>query len=392
MIKKLRNIGKKSKGITLIALVITIIVLLILAGVSIAMLTGQNGILTQARKAKNETEQAQQNEAAILDEYNKYLNNAVGGGTAEGGVTIPEGLEIGSEVSYSPEGSYNWDADYYYSGSSTYNDVELNTSDANYRITSWKVLDIDKENGEVKLVPTEPTAGRVTLGGAQGYNNAVKLLNDACSNLYGNESKGITARSINIEDIEHYMTDEALEEAHSYEVKYGEQVSSAYTSNKYYPLIYAQEEKSVIDGTEKTEGLKMSEQSEFINDTENTGSARGRTQAGTSIQPYQTYWHKDMKTAFKDFSEVGSSAEGNFYNLIIPKGTSTTYWVASRCVVTYSSHCRFNVRDVYGGGVNASDMFYSDGNNYSISHALFPVVSLSSELIKGDTATGFSVN
>ena len=41
---------KERKGITLIALVITIIVLLILAGVSIAMLTGQNGILTQMLK------------------------------------------------------------------------------------------------------------------------------------------------------------------------------------------------------------------------------------------------------------------------------------------------------------------------------------------------------
>ena len=41
----------KNKGITLIALVITIIVLLILAGVSIAMLTGQNGILSQAQNA-----------------------------------------------------------------------------------------------------------------------------------------------------------------------------------------------------------------------------------------------------------------------------------------------------------------------------------------------------
>ena len=47
---------KERKGITLIALVITIIVLLILAGVSIAMLTGQNGILTQAQKAKTTTE------------------------------------------------------------------------------------------------------------------------------------------------------------------------------------------------------------------------------------------------------------------------------------------------------------------------------------------------
>ena len=49
---------KNKNGITLIALVITIIILLILAGVSIAMLIGQNGILTQAQNAKNATEQA----------------------------------------------------------------------------------------------------------------------------------------------------------------------------------------------------------------------------------------------------------------------------------------------------------------------------------------------
>ena len=42
----------KEKGITLIALVVTIVVLLILAGVSISMLTGENGIITQAQDAK----------------------------------------------------------------------------------------------------------------------------------------------------------------------------------------------------------------------------------------------------------------------------------------------------------------------------------------------------
>ena len=50
---------KESKGITLIALVITIIVLLILAGVAIATLTGDNGILNQANKAKNKTTEAE---------------------------------------------------------------------------------------------------------------------------------------------------------------------------------------------------------------------------------------------------------------------------------------------------------------------------------------------
>ena len=44
----MKNIRKQENGITLIALVVTIIVLLILAGISIAMLTGQNGILNRA--------------------------------------------------------------------------------------------------------------------------------------------------------------------------------------------------------------------------------------------------------------------------------------------------------------------------------------------------------
>ena len=66
MKKVIINQKEAQKGITLIALVITIIVLLILAGVSIAMLTGQNGILTQANNAKNATELASAKEKVEL--------------------------------------------------------------------------------------------------------------------------------------------------------------------------------------------------------------------------------------------------------------------------------------------------------------------------------------
>ena len=58
----MKNKLKQMKGITLIALVITIIVLLILAGVSIATLTGENGILTQANNAKGQTKEAEAEE------------------------------------------------------------------------------------------------------------------------------------------------------------------------------------------------------------------------------------------------------------------------------------------------------------------------------------------
>lgn len=63
---------RKNKGITLIALVITIIVLLILAGVTIATLTGDNGILTKTNNAKAETERAGEDEKlklAIMGSY-----------------------------------------------------------------------------------------------------------------------------------------------------------------------------------------------------------------------------------------------------------------------------------------------------------------------------------
>ena len=60
---------RNQKGITLIALVITIIVLLILAGVSIAMLTGQNGVLTRATEAQSDTEVAE-----VVERMNLELN------------------------------------------------------------------------------------------------------------------------------------------------------------------------------------------------------------------------------------------------------------------------------------------------------------------------------
>ena len=75
MRNKEENKTQTNKGITLIALVITIIVLLILAGVSIAMLTGDNGILTQAQNAKKETEISSEKEAIQLTMINKEMTD-----------------------------------------------------------------------------------------------------------------------------------------------------------------------------------------------------------------------------------------------------------------------------------------------------------------------------
>ena len=68
----------KEKGITLIALVITIIVLIILAGVTINMLVGENGIITQAQRAKNETAQGQKEESGGLASLEQQIDEATG--------------------------------------------------------------------------------------------------------------------------------------------------------------------------------------------------------------------------------------------------------------------------------------------------------------------------
>ena len=65
----------ENKGITLIALIVTIIVLLILASVSISMLTGDNGILVQAKKAEEEMKVASEKEAIQLEMINKEIND-----------------------------------------------------------------------------------------------------------------------------------------------------------------------------------------------------------------------------------------------------------------------------------------------------------------------------
>ena len=85
----LKDTFERNKGITLIALVVTIIVLLILAGVSINMLTGQNGILNRAGEAKEETEKATKVEQRKIAQAEALMNT---GKTTYKGITLPEGF------------------------------------------------------------------------------------------------------------------------------------------------------------------------------------------------------------------------------------------------------------------------------------------------------------
>ena len=89
-VKKISKVKQKmqsNSGITLVALVVTIIVLLILAFISIATLTGENGILGMAKKAKDETEDAANEEALNLRQTELMMKEISGIGSID---SIPE--------------------------------------------------------------------------------------------------------------------------------------------------------------------------------------------------------------------------------------------------------------------------------------------------------------
>ena len=95
-----------------------------------------------------------------------------------------------------------------------------------------------------------------------------------------------------------------------------------------------------------------------------------------------------MQTAFR--IENGNAT--SYYDLFIPQGSSTSYWLASRCIDTYLINCSFNIRYVNSGSVESFGMYDSNDNTSSGYRGLFPVISLNASLITGNTTTGFTVN
>ncbi len=70
---------KKQKGITLIALVVTIVVLLILAGVSISLVLDNNGIIQKSKEARNKYGQAKENEQEDLNKASSWIDEVTNG-------------------------------------------------------------------------------------------------------------------------------------------------------------------------------------------------------------------------------------------------------------------------------------------------------------------------
>ena len=118
---------KNQRGITLVALVVTIVVLLILAGVSINLVLGNNGIIAKAKEAQRKSAEASQNDLIGMNELAQQLEEQINGSTGNGGKTEPE------TVPYLPSDDFHYDT-------STSIDTGLVIKDANGNEYVWVVV------------------------------------------------------------------------------------------------------------------------------------------------------------------------------------------------------------------------------------------------------------
>lgn len=429
---------RENHGITLVMLIVTIVVLLILSGITISAITGGESTMDKASQAKNENEIK-----AEMEKLQEIINNSATKGIRHGNFSgsadatiirsalkknnlivenpddvIIDGqsewivtgnktntqyaiqsngevirlidtgsIKVGDIVNYTPSGTYNWDAEYatsYTAGTTEYNNANktLDSSTNDFKITTWKVLNVDRKTGNIELVPSRQTIGEVTLHGAQGYNNGVKMLNDACSNLYSDFSKNITARSIKEEDFlkaggkewENYRNSFNNEYA-----VYGHRMNYTY-SRKKYPIIYANEVKSVIDEMEKSNGLKQSEQNELIKRTD-YGATLGRLEATNNIQPYLTYYNTNNYNKTLELLN-------DYSNILLANRQQSKYWVATRCVRLANVNSDYRINCIIYEKFNAQLLMGSDGPYYKALASLFPIIFINYNLLEETETSG----
>ena len=204
-----KNTLKSRKGITLIALVITIIVLLILAGISISMLSGDNGILQKAIDAKTKTERASVIEQARTDILGQVAENNGGNITKQQlkdilntyfdnneviALDIPDDTSTSNEELTSKEGNYKIKLSEIYSGKFTKNTIKISVSELR---EGDEVIYIDGDGNEIpcivlydstgsngiQIISADTVGSNITLGDSSNFNNSKASYNTAIATL-----------------------------------------------------------------------------------------------------------------------------------------------------------------------------------------------------------------
>ena len=369
---------KNTKGITLVALVITIIILLILAGISIQVIT-QTNLFNKTEQAKGEMNNAQKKENETLSSYtdriNEYLPETLSYKVSNGEI------EIGAYVNYIPDEVTSDNEEYkeLLSNLATYSgntDEEENTAEKirQEKNIKWRILDV--KDGQVRLISEVPilTDAYLSLEKYNGYNNGVKLIDDTCSTLYNNTKLASKVQNLKIGDIQEKMKEKDYSK---FDSDYGK--TFTYTEeNRYYPSILLKEKEQEITIGEKTikgNELGQSEQNEYIKQEETNEEA-------DTLKVKSTYWSKKM--------EEGDFDNSKYYELFIKKGTDNYeyYWLSSRCVIANSDDACFGVFNVNSGDLYVSESYYSSDQGYLDWYACRPVITLNSNVQIDTTSPG----
>ena len=179
MKKEIKN--KQEKGITLIALVVTIVVLLILAGVSISLVLNNNGVISKAKDAKNQYAEAQTNDEKQLNEVSDWIDTKVGDTTGGDSVTKIDGVPI-------PDG-------YYYVGGTKAKGLVISDAEAdNEKYKGQENVGKDLEGNQWVWVPVEtPSSLYTTVAAGQELDGStgVKTTKYTNSEIISGKTRGL---------------------------------------------------------------------------------------------------------------------------------------------------------------------------------------------------------
>ena len=302
-------------------------------------------------------------------------------------ITQPfEPLQIGDYVDYRYISASDYSLATTYSGTDSAQTIKQNVSSYG-GVMKWRVFKIDDSTGKVDLISEKPTEASIALKGAKGYNNGVYYLNDICKKHYSNYRVGVTARNINIEDIENQMNSTGLARRNAYtsnnaSIKYGSTKTYSGNTYTYYPYLYAKEKGAGI--------ASQSASSSGIGVSEDTASGFTVPSTQTSTRPTAIYLglisFRYLTVTQTYYETTGTNPESYFsnataYDLLF--NTEASYWIASRYVNTYSSFASFGIHTV-SSGFNAlsTGTLYNSGNSGSnVETCLRPMVTLDASMI-----------
>ena len=253
---------------------------------------------------------------------------------------------------------------------------------------TFRVMEID-ESGNMTLMGAMTTDdSKIFFKGALGYNNGVYTLNKKCSDLYKDTSKGITARSIKVEDITSKFNDTGNGKLTTYITNQMSSLSPStnvtkdttnntvtYSNgNTYYPDIFQYEAGGLLGTTATTGVIGQSDSYSGYGGLTTNGAAVTSSTKPTSLTVPSTYYNTTHVAG--DFEDSAKAAA--YQNMFFETGTY--YWLASRCNDCSSGGADFKVRYVYCTNLNGNRLCNSYGSTYSYDYRVCPVVYLPSSV------------